>query len=356
MEFLTSDLRATLLTELRRAASVQIAVAFFCPEEDVLASLKTVPRLKLLVADNFQVNNPANLKALSEEGHWVRALNAEAHGGNLHSKVYLVRRRDDSYWALVGSANLTRPGLTSNQEACVSFDSRAAVDIRPLSEIRAWLRQLLEQGYPQIDFEIAKMVFEAQKERPHQKAKATSAQDISNRYWALKPGYCGEYWERFLAENVVAIGWEDIGDPSAMTHDEIARAYRKTWPDAKKGQVRTSVPQIIRFSQTMNDGDLVVICGRYTSIGHEDTEAYIYGVARVRTVNGECYFFDHESDWYGLKRHATIQVIKQSLPRSLVARALGVKSIVPTIQELDRKGFGRLEALLRRDLGIVLRI
>jgi len=59
------------------------------------------------------------LEALHQNGKWVRVISPEEHGGNLHAKVYLVTRSDKSLWAMVGSANLTRPGLTSNQEACV---------------------------------------------------------------------------------------------------------------------------------------------------------------------------------------------------------------------------------------------
>src|SRR5690348_8935368 len=98
MEFVTSSLQERLLTELRQAATAKIAVAFFNPEARMLAALRTVPRLRLLVADDFQVNNPESLEDLSDQGKWVRAASAEAHGGNLHSKVYLVRRKDKTEW------------------------------------------------------------------------------------------------------------------------------------------------------------------------------------------------------------------------------------------------------------------
>lgn len=106
----------------------------------------------------------------------------------------------------------------------------------------------------------------------------------------------------------------------------------------------------------MSEGNLVLVCGRYDAIGNEDKDAYLYGIARTTAVDGQCYFYDADSDWYGLKRHARIQRIEQSLPRSLIARALGIRAIVPTIQELDRNGFVRLEKLLRRELGIVVNV
>src|SRR5438046_2877545 len=100
MQFATTDLQDRLIQELGQAASVTIAVAFFAPEAHVLAALKKVQKLRLLVADDFQINNPDGLEELSDHGHWVRAVSAELHGGNLHSKVYLVQRKDKSLWAM----------------------------------------------------------------------------------------------------------------------------------------------------------------------------------------------------------------------------------------------------------------
>ncbi len=106
----------------------------------------------------------------------------------------------------------------------------------------------------------------------------------------------------------------------------------------------------------MSAGNLALLCGRYDWIGRGDKNVYIYGIARTREVDGECYFYDADSDWFGLKRHATIQRVEQFLPRSLIAGALGIKSIVPTIQELTHRGFTRLETLLRKELGIVVSV
>lgn len=247
MEFATTNLREKLLHELQEAKSVKIAVAYFSPEQNVLAALQQVPRLRLLVAKDFQVNNPDSLESLSKRRHWVRAVSAEEHGGNLHSKVYLIRRKDNSLWAMVGSANLTRPGLTSNQEACVIFDSRQEEDEAALFGIRAWLDELFSQDYPAIDFDLARAVFETRNKGNARRSASERGGRQASRYWAVKPGYCGEYWLHFLAEEVVAIGWEDMGDPSKMTHQQAIAAYRATWPDEKDRAVSGNVAQILHF-------------------------------------------------------------------------------------------------------------
>lgn len=349
MEFATSDLQDRLLKELRQAAQADIGVAYFGPDEKVLAALKNVPRLRLLVANDFQANNPEPLESLSRN-HWVRAVVPELHGGNLHSKVYLIRRTDKSFWAMVGSANLTRPGLTTNQEACVILDSAEGND---LSDVRTWIAELFGQEYEEIDFELARAVFETRNRRSAKGATQKSLTPGATQFWALKPGRCGEFWQNFLAEDVVAMGWGEMKDPSAMTREQAAKAYRAVWTDDSVRTANFNVAQIIRFTQTMSSGDLVLICGRYDSVGAEK-DVYIYGIARTKPVNGQSYFYDAGSDWYRFKRHATIQRVEHYLPRSLVARALGVGSIVPTIQELDKARIARLEKLLQTELGVVL--
>jgi hypothetical protein len=269
------------------------------------------------------------------------------NGENLHSKVYLIRRKDKTFWAMIRSANLTRPGLTTNQEACVILDSRED----DLSGVREWVKELFGLDYDEIDFELARAVFETRNRRKTKGVKK-SVTTGSTQFWALKPGYCGEFWQHFLAEDVVAIGWGEMGDPSRMTRHQAATAYRKVWTEDADGTVAINVSQIMKFTQSMSEGNLVLVCGRYDAVGAEK-DAYIYGIARTKAVDGVGYFYDEDSDWYRFKRHATIQRVEQYLPRSLVAKALNVGAIVPTILNLDKAGFAKLEKLLRDELGIV---
>lgn len=351
MEFATTDLRDRLLQQLRQAERADVAVAYFCPDRETLTALWGLPGLRLLVANDFQVNNPDGLESLADAGHWVRAVSPELHGGNLHSKVYVVHRRDNSTWAMVGSANLTRPGLTTNQEACVVLDSRQPADRATLDDIRTWMEDLLGQEFQPINFELARAVFTTRNRRH---GGGDGAATVASRYWALKPGYCGEYWQDVLAEGVISIGWASLPDISGMTREEAVAVYRAEYRDHAPGAAVANVNQIMRFIHSMGSGDLVLLCGRIDSVGTEDKPAHIYGVARTRDVGGRGFFFDEDSDWHCFKRHATIQRIDQALPRSMLIEALSTGSIVPTIQALDAEGFAALEALLLNELGVVL--
>ncbi len=139
-----------------------------------------------------------------------------------------------------------------------------------------------------------------------------------------------------------------------MSRSEADAAYRAARPEDKDGQVNTNVPQILNFTQNMQPGQLVLICGRFDSVGEIDRDVYIYGVARTIEVKGQCYYYDVGSSWHRCKRHAKIQRIEQSLPRSLIVPALRRGSFVPTIVQLDQQRFSALNAVLRTELGVVL--
>lgn len=350
MEFVTTDLRNRLFGELASAAHVDIAVAYFCPEPSMLSALQAVPRLRLFVSNDFQINNPDSLEALHDNGKWVRAISPEEHGGNLHAKVYLVTRTDGSLWAMVGSANLTRSGLTSNQEACILLESNDPTDAIQLRVIQGWINNFGGHNLPAIDFDLARTVYQSR----NQQLSRSSSTTLGTECWALKPGRSGEFWQHWLAENVVSIGWRQLPDTSHTNRSGAEVAYRAARPQDSDGQVNTNVPQILNFTQNMQPEQLVFICGRYDGVGEIDRDVYIYGVARTIEINGQCFYFDTNSNWHRCKRHARIQPIEQFLPRSLIVQAVRRGSFVPTIMQLEQQAFNALEAVLRVELGVVV--
>lgn len=66
--------------------------------------------------------------------------------------------------------------------------------------------------------------------------------------------------ELFLKENVIAIGWKEIGNLSsiAQTREAFRECYEKTYPDAKKGSIATSAGMLYRFCCEAKPGDYVV--------------------------------------------------------------------------------------------------
>ena len=64
----------------------------------------------------------------------------------------------------------------------------------------------------------------------------------------------------FLNQNLIAIGWEEMGDLSAIStsRDAYKEKYIAAYPDAKKGSIATSAGMLYRFVHEVQEGDYVV--------------------------------------------------------------------------------------------------
>lgn len=92
---------------------VLIAVAFFTDPEPVLRMAARGCRVKLIVRLGFPTNPAALRKVLGVEGIQVKYINNQT----FHPKLYIFSERA----AVVGSSNLTRNALLTNQEVNVSI-------------------------------------------------------------------------------------------------------------------------------------------------------------------------------------------------------------------------------------------
>jgi hypothetical protein len=164
--------------------------------------------------------------------------------------------------------------------------------------------------------------------------------------WVLKthPGSVQvDCWLRFLAEGVVAIGWEDIDvNPSQVEDDRLKNALRRAYPDApnRKRNYPYLVKQIRQF-QRCQEGDMVLLCRGYP--GNGNSPVHVYGFA---TVSGP-FFDDATSDWWRFKHRAEIQVVDGKLGRKRIASALGLESLRHTIHSVAPEALRRVAQLCR---------
>lgn len=70
----------------------------------------------------------------------------------------------------------------------------------------------------------------------------------------------------FLNQNIIAIGWDTIGDLSRIepTREAYKNEYIRAYPNAKKGSVATGAGMLYRFSCEMQKGDYIVFHQRLT--------------------------------------------------------------------------------------------
>lgn len=92
----------------------------------------------------------------------------------------------------------------------------------------------------------------------------------------------------FLKDNIIAIGWREMGNLSLLVQDREAfkENYILTYPDAKKGGISNVADMLYRFCYEMQIGDYVVFpskTNREINIGKIESD-YIYDASQPEYV------------------------------------------------------------------------
>jgi len=66
----------------------------------------------------------------------------------------------------------------------------------------------------------------------------TSEEDIMTKYWVISPHHLAKpewekAWQYDLSHGTIAIGWRELGDVSSYDRDQLEKAIKERWPDAK---------------------------------------------------------------------------------------------------------------------------
>lgn len=99
----------------------------------------------------------------------------------------------------------------------------------------------------------------------------------------------------FLKENVIAIGWGEIGDLNEIIPDREAfkKKYSEVYPDEKKMKIATSAGMLYRFTHEVQIGDYIVFpskINREINIGTVES-GYIYN------PDARTYVQQHKVKW-----------------------------------------------------------
>ena len=87
--------------------------------------------------------------------------------------------------------------------------------------------------------------------------------------WMIRAGRGGAYAGEWLAAGKIGIGWDFGGaDLSAMSRDEMKRAYAAANGEASAAKVGSAVGQAYRFSHDMAEGSTVVMYDPSTRLYH----------------------------------------------------------------------------------------
>ena len=137
MRIIFNNIEGEIHERLKRAHSVTIAVAYFRPDKKTLDILRKIPKLMIIISNEFDKSDPYKLEKVSRDPRIIPIF-----PNRLHAKVIYGEYNDGSAFAFLGSSNLTPGGLSINKEACVMFDTTTGDDNNLLVYISNWLKQL----------------------------------------------------------------------------------------------------------------------------------------------------------------------------------------------------------------------
>ncbi len=100
------------------------------------------------------------------------------------------------------------------------------------------------------------------------------------RMWMVRAGRGGRHFPDFVEQGIVALGWAQIGDPTAIDDRRaLSQSFRAGYPEWTETQVAVASDQVFRFVHELKLGDGVVT---YDSQRRVYLTGTIAGAARYR--------------------------------------------------------------------------
>ncbi|MFD1032480.1 AAA family ATPase [Metaplanococcus flavidus] len=148
--------------------------------------------------------------------------------------------------------------------------------------------------------------------------------DRSINYWVISPGEDSRLWDHFLAENIIALGWDYLGDLEEY--------------DSKESVERKMTEQ--RSDGVRPTNDTKAVWDFYREIQTGDTVYVKEGIKKILArgvVTGEYYFDDAASEYKHRRNVEWQQVGKWDIYQTFAQKTLTCLNNYPNlIQEIDQ--------------------
>lgn len=95
-------------------------------------------------------------------------------------------------------------------------------------------------------------------------------------YWLYSPGKNAEHWDEFYNNNIMAIGWDELGDLTRYnSRDEIYEALKQSY--GGEGDKKNNVTANHQFCHDIEIGDIIIIKqGRHNLLGYGEVSSDYY--------------------------------------------------------------------------------
>ena len=191
--------------------------------------------------------------------------------------------------------------------------------------------------------------------------------------WLVRAGRTGHQENAALEHNVVAIGWEELGDLSKIREkDELIELYESNYSELKARAISHKANQIWRFAKEIQIGDYVVLplktepviaIGQVTGEYEFDTTIAeeVRHIRRVKWLTTDMPRTRLDQDLlYSLGAFMTVCRIQRNdaetrIPQVLQRYINGVDSLsTPKVTDIDEEEIVDLEAIGRDQIRILI--
>lgn len=168
----------------------------------------------------------------------------------------------------------------------------------------------------------------------------------SKKYWLIAPGENARLWDDFYNNNIIGIGWDDLGDYSKYKNkrDKFNKDFLKVYGEEKK----RSTTQVWRFYKEIQEGDYVIAKnGLYQILGIGIIESdYYFDNARseYKSVRDVKWIKTGEWDYPGQAPQDTVTLLKDEK----------VKEIMNIINQKDNAQAISLGSMLKANMNLIL--
>lgn len=353
----SGDVLYKLKAKLRHAEQVKIAVAFLSKdgleelEADMRRSLNKGSNIRLIVGiSGYHITDSEALTTLLKMNDAFDNLEVGyfCHEG-FHPKIFMFEYGEERA-AVVGSSNLTFPGLTRNVEANLLLEG--SVDDEVFRNMEVFFQNLWEVA-PYLDEDTIRRYKDSQRRHRNResrtrfgipKTKIPRTADLPSvhfvrsinqgiAFWKVAPGkHAGEWswWENQISPDkigFIAIGWNLIGDLREMMSESEsafkAEVHRRVLESEYNSDPYYAASQFWLFCRLVKEGDIVVAYSKRR----------IFGIAEVEGR----YYFDEEDafrDHFAHKRNVRWKLLPKIVPPKHIMSTLATNDTVHPLTNL----------------------
>lgn len=165
-------------------------------------------------------------------------------------------------------------------------------------------------------------------------------------YWLIAPGENARLWDDFYSNNIIGIGWDDLGDYSKYKNKR--ESFTNDFLDYYGEEKKRSATQVWRFYKEIQEGDYVIV------------KNGLYQILGIGIITSDYYFDNSRSEYKSLRDVKWIKTGEWDYPGQAPQETVTllkdekVKEIMNIINQADNAQTISLASLLETNKNLIL--